>query len=191
MTPSPSVVLAVILDEPNLDRMKTAVGDCLIEAYTADELTAAISNAEILLGGWPTESDIRSASHLNWFQAFSAGVNSYPLKTMEQMGIALTNSSGAHGPQIAENVFSMMLGFAVGIPDMIRFQDKCAWKKSVLEGRKFELYGQTILLIGLGAIGEAIATRARAFGMTVHGIRRSPTAKPEFVDEMFDQSNLH
>ena len=188
---SPKIVVAVKLDELSLSRIREKADGLMIEAYTGPELSAAIRDCEILFGGWPTEADILSSSSLKWFQAFTAGVNMYPQSTLKDRNVIFTNTRGAHGPQIAENVFSMMLAFAVGIPDMIRFQDKCAWKKSILNSRKFELNGQTALLIGLGAIGEAIASRAKAFGMTVHGIRRSDGPASAHVDRLFSSSSLH
>lgn len=186
-----TVVLSVPINIPNTNRIREALGSSLVEAYTKEALSEAIADAEILFGGWPTETDLRVATKLKWFQAFTAGVNMYPLSTMQELGIQLTNTRGAHGPQIAENVFSMMLGFAVGIPDMVRFQDKCVWKKTLLNNRKFELYGQTVLLIGLGAIGEAVAVRAQAFGMTVHGIRRTASIPSDNIDKIFAQCELH
>jgi phosphoglycerate dehydrogenase-like enzyme len=53
-----------------------------------------------------------------------------------------------------------------------------------------ELHGQTVLILGLGAIGLEVARLARAFGMRTVGVRRSAAAPPPFTDEVHTADEL-
>jgi phosphoglycerate dehydrogenase-like enzyme len=96
--------------------------------------------------------------------------------------VAITNASGVHAPNIAEQVMAYMLAFSRHLPRYLRHQLADRWQRDVRsrEDASFvELDGATLLVVGLGHIGEALAHRARAFGMRVEGIRHAaapPTA---------------
>jgi phosphoglycerate dehydrogenase-like enzyme len=54
-----------------------------------------------------------------------------------------------------------------------------------------EISGMTLGVLGLGTIGSAVARRAKAFDMRVLGVKRIPTARPEFVDELWTPERLN
>jgi phosphoglycerate dehydrogenase-like enzyme len=87
--------------------------------------------------------------------------------------IVLTNSAGAHAIQIAEFVLMFMLGHAKRVRDLAALTPTNTWER----GRTLELdelHDKTLLVLGLGHIGQQIARRAAAFGMRVLGSRRRP-----------------
>lgn len=121
---------------------------------------------------------LMSTDTLRWLQTSNAGVDHPVFAGLADKGVTITTSHVTGAP-IAEYVLRAVLD---------HFQDAGAWRSSVAERRWEnheirEVLGTTWLVIGLGAIGAAVASRARAFGATVLGIRRSPRGD-EPVDEM-------
>jgi len=107
---------------------------------------------------------------LRWIQAISAGIDNLPLQAMAARGIALTNARGVHQIQMSEHILWSILTIMRQGQMSIRHQDQKIWEPEVeLE----ELYGKTVCIVGAGSIGEAVAKKCRAFGMTVWGIAHS------------------
>src|SRR5262249_56904419 len=66
-----------------------------------------------------------------------------------------------------------------------------AQDKQWLEPPGFDqLSGATLGLVGLGAVGSALATRARMLGMRVHAVRRRPSADPAPADRQWGHNRL-
>ena len=99
--------------------------------------------------------------------------------------VTVTNAAGVAAAMMAEYVFGGFLHFTLDIPGLQ--QDKAArvWGDRTVA----PLAGQTLLIIGLGHTGRAIAARAKAFGMTVLGTRARPQPT-ENVDEVHAAEDL-
>jgi len=115
---------------------------------------------------------------LRWVQSAGAGYDTWHFQELLRRGVRLSTAHVNNVP-IAEFVIREV---------MDRFQRADRWRAAAAEHRWEhhewrEVAGSTWLVIGLGAIGTAVAERARAFGCTVIGVRRSPTGD-EPVDEM-------
>lgn len=138
---------------------------------------------------WPAEI-MRQTPALRWVQAGTAGVERLLGSDLPARGVIITNSSGAHGDPIAELILSQMLAFATRLHIAIRSQSqRRAIYHDVVES-KFELNGQTLLVVGLGDIGGSLARRAAALGMDVIGVRRSN--KPvDGVSQLYPPEELH
>ncbi|MDP9236546.1 MAG: D-2-hydroxyacid dehydrogenase [Chloroflexota bacterium] len=106
---------------------------------------------------------------LKWFHTFSAGVDSPVFQQLIDRGTILTNSSGASAPSIAQYVLAMMLHRVKRMGEWHEQQARREWRQLAAG----ELTGQTVGIIGTGAIGGEVARLAQAFGMRVLGIRRS------------------
>ncbi|GIV98363.1 MAG: hydroxyacid dehydrogenase [Herpetosiphonaceae bacterium] len=113
---------------------------------------------------------LTAAPKLRWIHTVSAGVDRVIRPEMLQRGITLTNSSGIHSVPIAEWVMAVMLAEAKHLRELNAAQRERRWIKADL--RLNELAGKTILILGLGDIGRAVAQRAAAFAMRVWGTRR-------------------
>lgn len=154
-----------------------------------DEIKALASEVEIL-AGWPNRDLLVAAPNLRWYQQWSAGsdwLNRYP-EAVERPFL-VTSASGVHPVQIAEHVFAMMLAFARKLPEAVRHQAEREWKAPAGE-RLSELYEKTLLMVGLGAIGERIALVGSALGMRVLGVRRSAVAPPPGVERLYSPDRL-
>jgi phosphoglycerate dehydrogenase-like enzyme len=128
---------------------------------------------------------------LQWLHQRGAGINRISTPRLVQSEVILTNGSGNHAPNIAEHVLGMMLAFARQLPALVRAQQERRWQTPDAS-TLFELSGQTLAIVGFGAIGSALAERAAALGMKVVGVRRSAGAAglPANVTAMFTSERL-
>ncbi|HZK55167.1 MAG TPA: D-2-hydroxyacid dehydrogenase [Desulfosporosinus sp.] len=117
-----------------------------------------------------TEETLFHFPKLRWIQVMSAGIDHLPLQAMAGRGIALTNARGAHHIQMSEHILWSILTILRQGQITFRNQERKVWDPEV---RIDELCGKTVCIIGAGSIGEAVAKKCRAFGMTVWGITHS------------------
>lgn len=95
---------------------------------------------------------------------------------LRERSLRLTNASGVHGTNMAEHVMAWMLMFTRRMHLHLRSQMRGQWIRGS-GGPPFhpaELADQTLGIVGLGRIGEALAERAKAFAMRVVAVKRSP-----------------
>lgn len=116
-----------------------------------------------------------AAPQLRWMHTPSAGVEHLMIPVVLERDLLLTNSAGVHAIPIAEFVLAFMLSKAKRIDEYRAAQAERRWLRGL---ELHELYEQTLLIVGIGGIGEAIAARAAALGMRVLGSRRSPRPMP-------------
>jgi phosphoglycerate dehydrogenase-like enzyme len=127
-----------------------------------------------------------AAPNLKWIQAISAGVDYMDLEEIGRRGIVLTNGRGIHKIHMAEYAIAAMINLARGFHLMFRNQIQKKWDRSVPQK---EIYGATVGILGLGAIGGEIARRSELMGMRVIGVKRTP-GPCEHVDEVFGPENM-
>lgn len=125
------------------------------------------------------------ASTIRWLQSPAAGFDAPIFADLVRKGMRLTNSH-ASAPAIAEYVIASVLEV---------FQDRARWRDQraarAWQPHDFrEVAGTTWLVIGLGHIGRATATRARGLSAKVIGVRRRPSGTEE-VDELVTPDDLH
>lgn len=108
---------------------------------------------------------------IRWVHVLSTGVDGFPFDLME--GRVLTCSRGASSVAISEFVLAAMLAFEKDLPEQW-ISDPEHWHDAHLG----QLLGKKLGLIGIGAIGVAVATRALAFGMDVVAYRRTSAPSP-------------
>jgi phosphoglycerate dehydrogenase-like enzyme len=132
---------------------------------------------------------VNAAKNLRWFQAGTAGVERV-LKLLEGRDVVVTNASGAHGIPMSENILTMALCFATRMHRLIRTQAQRSRLGREVISEKWELHGQTMLVLGLGDIGGTLADKSKALGMRVLGVRRS--GEPHRACEtVFTPDRLH
>lgn len=138
---------------------------------------AAAPEAQVIFSKRFLPAALENAAALCWVQAGTAGVDRWLHAGLPERGVQLTNSWGAHGDPISEQLLSHMLAFATGLHTLIRAQvgphSERRQAKTQATQNKFELNGQTLCVIGLGDIGGTLAQKASALGMHVIGVRRS------------------
>lgn len=100
--------------------------------------------------------------------------------------VTVTNSAGVAAGMMAEYVIGGFLNFTLGFPELEADRSNRHWRKERL---MVPLAGRTLLIIGLGHTGKAIAERAKAFGIKVIGTRANPVAM-DHVDEVHASEDL-
>lgn len=123
-----------------------------------------------------------------WVHCIRAGYDAFDTDAYEAAGVAFTNSTGIHGTTVSELALEMMLSFARLGHRYRDQQRKNEWVEPPYE-RPFTLENESICVVGLGTIGEAIATRCDALGMDVTGVRRSSEPVPG-VSELLSPDRL-
>ena len=113
-----------------------------------------------------------AAPKLRWVQFWSAGVDGKLFPAMFDGGVTVCTGAGIHVDSCANHVMAMLLAFARGLPLSARLQSQRKWDRAAVVQQQFELEGKTMGILGTGAIGQAIAHRARGFGMRTIGVRR-------------------
>jgi phosphoglycerate dehydrogenase-like enzyme len=140
---------------------------------------AFLAEADILLGQPPVEL-LSRAPKLRWVHIDSAGYERYDhaeiRAELQRRGIAFTNSSGVFDEPCAQHVLAMMLGLARRIPQAVAEQNGArAWRYTELRAQSYLLNGQTVLLLGYGAIARRLVELLTPLHLKLIAMRRQPT----------------
>ncbi len=152
-------------------------GARVVVARDADSFHAELERADALVGGGLTERNFPRARRLRWIQAPSAGVGWLLFPDLVQSEVVVTNARGVHAVPMAEHLLGLMLSLVRKLHRARDFQTSRAWGQEALwkeEPLFDELAGRTLGVVGLGAVGSALAERARALGLGVLAVRRRP-----------------
>ncbi len=138
--------------------------------------------------GWLDHAQLAALPNLRWLQQTAAGVD-WLLRApaLAASELVVTNVSGLHAIPIAEHVLALMLGLSRRLHHFVKAQRDREW---VRRGRLAELEGATLGVVGLGAIGEKTAEKAKGIGMRVVAMRRHPERTSPHVEQMFGPDGL-
>jgi len=171
------------LSEAQLPEVQEAAPDMqILVTEGREEIESVLDEIEIAFGSFPRDL-LPRARNLRWLQQWGAGAD-WLLRHPEavELNFVLTNTSGVHAIPVSEHILAFLLAFGRGLHLAIRAQQRHEWKGS--DRGRFELAGKTMVLVGVGAIGERTAEMAAALGMRVLGVRRDPTAGAPGVEAM-------
>ncbi len=171
-------------DEERAMQMRSArevVGDVELVQISYPIPDEVIKDAEVLLARC-TPRIIRQASNLRWLQDSRHGVNLCMVPEIQGKQFILTNAQHTSGPPIADHVIGLMTMLTRGLHKFHRFQLQGVWKERPIEFPMLELSDKTMLVVGLGGVGTAVAKRANGLGMRVLGIRKSSRDGPDYVE---------
>jgi len=129
------------------------------------------------------------ARRLRWIHSLWTGVEGILTPDLLEHPATLTNGRGVFRQPLADWVAAAMLYFVVDIRRLIRQQEQGVWQPFVGD----TLQGRTLGIVGYGAIGKAIAERARQFGMRIAALRRRPELfeGDSEIDQKFGPSQLN
>jgi D-2-hydroxyacid dehydrogenase (NADP+) len=157
------------------------------QVESLDELKDRVGEADVLAvsGLWRNELAER-APKLRFIQSVSAGTDQYDRTLLRERGIRLASAQGANERAVAEHAMALILAFSRQLHLGRDNQRRHHWRGMIANPltRERELGGSTLLIYGLGRIGSRLAELARAFGMRVIGVRRSPGTGSEPVDRL-------
>jgi len=129
------------------------------------ELIRRIGDAEIVVNirahARFTDRVLAACPRLRLVSIWGTGTDNVDLAACRARGVAVTNTPGVNAHAVAEHTLALMLAVTRRIPALDRDTRAGQWPRGLL----VQLEGQTLGLIGLGAIGTRVAALARPFGM--------------------------
>jgi phosphoglycerate dehydrogenase-like enzyme len=167
------VLVAMDFSDAIMERIRAVSPRLKVERHFPDVPEKAWADVEVLysLRHFP---DPAQAPHLRWIQMHTAGIDhTVDAPIMKAQDVEVTNTSGVHAVQISEYCLMMMTAFAYRLPLIREYQAKGEWARRPHEVFAPEtLRGQTLGIVGYGAIGRELARIADALGMRVLAIKR-------------------
>jgi D-2-hydroxyacid dehydrogenase (NADP+) len=131
------------------------------------------------------EALLHSATQLRWIQSLTTGTDGILRLPSLRRDVIVTSTRGMHGPQMSELVFLQMLALSRRFSVIQRNQRQKQW----VRWPQPLLLGKTIVIVGVGKIAEALASRCSCFGMKVYGVSQSTRVPPGF-DGVFARAQL-
>ncbi len=162
-------------------------------ARSYDELEAKIPDADLLCVSMMWKNVLApKAAKLKLIQSISAGTDQYDRAALASHGIRLASGQGVNANAVAEHAIALMLTLSRQLHFLRDHQQAQHWRP--MQGdrriREDEIEGKTVLIVGLGGIGQRLASLCKAFGMTVIGTRRDPSKGGRAADEVHANTAL-
>jgi len=143
-----------------------------IVPFSRDALLAEVTDAHALIVGLEKvdEEVLNAAQNLKVIAKHGVGLDNIDLVAAEKRGIPVRNAPGANTQAVADLSFGLMIGLARSIPAANAVTKNGEWKR--FDG--VSVWEKTLGIVGLGAIGLAMARRAQGFGMKILGYEVMP-----------------
>ena len=142
-----------------------------LEEPTYECLLRQCADADYLLvsGRLPIdESVLSSATHLKMIQRTGVGTEMLDLEAIKRHGLPVYVNQGVNSRSVAEHTLTLILACLKRLTSIDRQVRKGVWKKQEIGTSTHELYGKTVGLVGMGAIGRQVATYLNVFGAKVY-----------------------
>lgn len=156
------------------EMLKSMVPDDFIvktlAAPTYECLLRECVDADYLLvsGRLPIDEGVLSAAKkLKMIQRTGVGTEMLDLEALKRHNIPIYVNQGVNARSVAEHTLALMLCCLKNIPQIDRNVKKGIWKKQQTGVTCHELYGKTVGLVGMGAIGRQVALYLKAFGANI------------------------
>jgi glyoxylate reductase len=165
--------------------------------FSREELIEAVKTADVLV---PTVTDridrgvlSQAGQNLKLIAQFGTGVDNIDLETARNRSILVTNTPGV----LTEDTADMTMALILAVPRRLAegsyllksgSSEWHGWSPTWMLGHR--IWGKRLGIIGMGRIGQAVARRARAFGLQIHyhNRRRVPTRVEEELDATYWES---
>ncbi|MEO8204496.1 MAG: D-2-hydroxyacid dehydrogenase [Betaproteobacteria bacterium] len=144
------------------------------------------SSASLLDKRFPLRTLATDAPQLKWIHVIGAGIDGLLPLDWLQGGPRLTNNSGVHVGKVYEFGLMSLLMINARVPLIFSQQARGEWQPQFTGSPR----GRTLLVVGLGDMGGAMARAGRTLGMRVLGIRRTPKPHPH-ADKVHAMKDLH
>jgi phosphoglycerate dehydrogenase-like enzyme len=186
-----------VIADPNASFVKSSLaampqGVRVVVSDNAEELKASAPEADAILyahGQVALLSGILPlARRTRWIHSLWTGVESILTPEMLDHPAPLTNGRGVFRWPLADWVVGVMLYFGFDFRRVLQQQEEKLWKPFV----STTLEGRTLGIVGYGAIGSAVAERARPFGVRIGALRRRPELfqNDALIDQRYAPSQL-
>jgi len=181
----PRVLVTRVIPEDGLDRVRAA---CDVDLWQdelpppRDELLRRVAGIDGLLALLTDRVDDElldaAGPQLRVVSNFAVGFDNVDVAACTRRGIPVGNTPGVLTETTADLAWTLLMATARRIPEADRYVRDGRWRTwgpMTLLGP--DVHGSTLGIVGFGRIGQAVARRARGFGMQVlyHGRKRGPT----------------
>jgi glyoxylate reductase len=150
-------------------------------AFTVGELRQAMARADVLV---PTITDridadliAHAGENLKMIANFGAGVDHIDVAAAVARGLIVTNTPGVLTEDTADIAMALILAVARRIvegAELVQRGEFRGWTPTSMSGQR--IFGKRLGIVGMGRIGQALARRAAAFGLSVHYHNRKPVS---------------
>ncbi len=129
------------------------------------ELIALLQDCDGYLAGldFITDKVLRSCPKLKAISRYGAGYDRVDIKAAKELNIKVTNTPGANAEAVGELAFGMVLALARNLVPLDKKTKENEWVRAC----GIELFGKTMGIVGLGAIGRVMVRCAKGMGMSV------------------------
>ena len=172
----PRVVVTRRLPD-NIETRMMELFDCRLniddEPMSQQQLAQAAREADVLV---PTVTDridagvlSQAGPQLRLIASFGTGVDHIDLKTARQRGVTVTNTPGVLTEDTADMTMALLLSVPRRLAEgerLMRSGRWTGWSPTSMLGHR--IWGKRLGIIGMGRIGQAVARRARGFGLSIH-----------------------
>ena len=143
------------------------------EAFTEAQLIDAVGRADVLVSTVTDQVDgqvlSKAGDQFKMVAQFGAGVDNIDVQTANERGITVTNTPGVLTDDTADVTLALILAVPRRLHEGIELMEAGkfdGWAPTWMMGRR--LAGKRLGIIGMGRIGQAVARRAKAFGLQIH-----------------------
>jgi D-3-phosphoglycerate dehydrogenase len=149
----------------------------VVQALSESELIPIIGQYDGMIAGDDELSApvIDEADRMRVISKWGVGVDGIDRRATARRGIAVTNTPGMFGEEVADVAMGYVTMLARGLHLIDRSVRQGGWDKPV----GMSLTGQTLGIVGLGSIGQALARRGHGYGMDIVGFEIAPAQRSE------------
>jgi D-2-hydroxyacid dehydrogenase (NADP+) len=164
----------------------------LIPSQNKEHLRQIIPDAEILVSFSLEKETFLSAKRLRWIHAAYVGIDNLLFPELLRSKVLVTSSRGIHGDTVSDHIMAMILAFAKGLVPSWNCKRKRKWCPVDVMRQRFEPQEKLLGIVGFGTIGEALARKAKAFGMKVMATKNRVKRgeKTKYVDRLFPRDEF-
>ncbi len=155
---------------------------------TQDQLIEAVKTAAVLVTSLTDVIDADVLSHtgenLGLIANYGTGVDHIDLPVAKEKGVFVSNTPDVLTEDTADMTMALILAVPRRLSEaerLVRAGKWTGWTPTLMQGHR--IYGKRLGIVGMGRIGQAVARRARGFGLSVHYHNRNPV-HPEIEEEL-------
>jgi len=157
--------------------------------FSEAQLIEAVQTADVLVSTVTDQVDgnvlNQSGEQFRMVAQFGAGVDNVDVQTANERGITVTNTPGVLTDDTADVTMALILAVPRRMHEGIELMEAGkfdGWAPTWMMGRR--LAGKRLGIIGMGRIGQAVARRAKAFGLQIHYHNRKKVSR--LIEEELD-----
>lgn len=176
----------------SVERLRTVFPQhTILHASDDRQALELIGEADAAFMGQITREQFHAARRLRWIHSPAAGVGGMLFPEVVESAVLLTNSRGMSADTIAEHVLAVTLAMFRRLPEAFKSQAERIWRQdAIAELGNRTITGSSILVVGLGGIGRAVAKRMTLLGARVAGVRRHSEEPVDYVANVVPPSAL-